>query len=111
MHDEIDLTPLAEAMPKRGSRRPTVDMQPRYLITPDAAVYLGLSPRTLEKHRCYGTGPTFRKLGGRVVYAIEDLESWANAGTRRSTSDCGVGTVHPAKRIVQSEGMRVTRRR
>jgi len=28
---------------------------------------LGLSPRTLETYRCYGSGPTFRKLGSRVV--------------------------------------------
>lgn len=40
---------------------------PRFLKTPDAAVHLGLSARTLEKHRCFGTGPVFRKLGGRIV--------------------------------------------
>lgn len=74
-------------------------IRPRYLRTPDAAVHLGLSPRTLEKHRCYGTGPVYRKLGGRIVYRIEDLEAWAEKGTRRSTSDPGRGTVHPAKRI------------
>ena len=72
---------------------------PHYLKTPDAAVLLGLSARTLEKHRCYGTGPVFRKLGGRIVYAIADLEAWAELGVRRSTSDPGKGTVHPAKRL------------
>jgi hypothetical protein len=71
---------------------------PRYLRTPDAALHLGLSARTLEKHRCYGTGPVFRKLGGRIVYALEDLDAWATLGTRKSTSDPGVGIVHPAKR-------------
>ena len=71
---------------------------PHYLRTPDAATLLGLSPRTLEKHRCYGTGPIYRRLGGRIVYAIEDLEAWATLGTRKSTSDPGIGTVHPAKR-------------
>jgi hypothetical protein len=30
---------------------------PRYLRTPDAAKVVGLSIRTLEKHRIYGTGP------------------------------------------------------
>lgn len=69
---------------------------PRYLRTPDAATHLGLSPRTLEKHRCYGTGPLFRRLGGRVVYAIEELEAWAAQGVRHSTSDPGTGIVHPA---------------
>jgi hypothetical protein len=71
----------------------------RYLRTPDAALILGLSARTLEKHRCYGTGPVFHKLGGRVVYALDDLQSWADQGVRRSTSDPGTGVVHPAKRL------------
>ena len=74
-------------------------IRPGYLRTPDAAVHLGLSPRTLEKHRCYGTGPVYRKLGGRIVYRIVDLDTWAEQGLRRSTSDPGHGTVHPAKRI------------
>ena len=42
-------------------------MPPRYLRTAEAARHLGLSGRTLEKHRCYGTGPLYRKSGGRVV--------------------------------------------
>lgn len=72
---------------------------PRYLTTPDAAVHLGLSARTLEKHRCYGTGPEYRKLGGRIVYAIADLDAWAEIGRKTSTSDPGKGTVHPARPI------------
>jgi len=78
---------------------PVAVTTPRYLKTPDAAIHLGLSARTLEKHRCFGTGPVFRRLGGRIVYAIDDLEAWAALGTRRSTSDTGVGVVHPAKRL------------
>src|SRR5574337_1830780 len=59
----------------------------RYVRTHEAARLLGLSPRTLEKYRCHGSGPTFRKLGGRVVYAIDDLEAWADQAACRSTSD------------------------
>lgn len=70
---------------------------PRYLRTPEAARFLGLSDRTLEKHRTYGTGPTYRKLGGRVVYALEDLQAWADRGAVTSTSDPR-GSVLPAKR-------------
>lgn len=62
-------------------------LAPRFLRTHDAAAFLGLSGRTLEKHRCTGTGPIFRKLGGRVVYAIDDLEAWAAERARNSTSD------------------------
>ena len=54
--------------------------RPRYLRTKEAAEFLSLSARTLEKHRTYGTGPAYHKLGGRVVYSIEDLESWVQRG-------------------------------
>ena len=70
----------------------------KYFVTKEAAEILGLSRRTLEKHRTYGTGPQFLKLGGRVVYKIEDLRSWAERGARRSTSDLGEGVVLPARR-------------
>lgn len=72
---------------------------PRFLRTPDAALRLGLSPRTLEKHRCYGTGPAYHKLGGRVVYAIDVLDAWVALGKRQSTSDPGAGVCLPAKRV------------
>lgn len=74
-------------------------MPPRYLRTPEAARFLGLSDRTLEKHRTYGTGPAYRKLGGRVVYALEDIQAWADRGTKISTADPGRGTVYPARRL------------
>ena len=72
-------------------------LPPRYLRTPEAARFLGLSGRTMEKHRTYGTGLAYRKLGGRVVYSIEDLQTWADRGTVTSTSDPR-GSVLPAKR-------------
>jgi len=58
-----------------------------FVRTNEAARLLALSPRTLEKYRCHGSGPTFRKLGGRVVYAISDLEAWTEQAACRSTSD------------------------
>lgn len=72
-------------------------LPPRLLRTPEAARFLGLSPRTMEKHRVYGTGPRYRKIGGRVVYAVEDLQSWSDRGLRNSTSDPGTGTVYAAR--------------
>ena len=72
-------------------------MTPRFLRTKEAAHFLSLSSRTLETHRTYGTGPAYRKLGGRVVYAIDDLQAWAERGSVTSTSDPR-GTVLPAKR-------------
>ncbi|WP_435300683.1 helix-turn-helix transcriptional regulator [Zymomonas mobilis] len=52
---------------------PKTGLPPRFLRTPDAARFLGISIRTLEKHRTYGTGPTYRKIGGRIVYTLDDL--------------------------------------
>ena len=71
---------------------------PRYLRTPEASRFVGLSIRTLEKHRIYGTGPRYSKLGGRVVYRLEDLQSWVESGAKASTSDPGASAVLPAKR-------------
>ncbi len=73
-------------------------LPPRSLRTPEAARFLGLSGRTLEKHRTYGTGPRYSKLGGRVVYRVEDLQAWVERGAKASTSDPGIGQVLPAKR-------------
>jgi predicted DNA-binding transcriptional regulator AlpA len=80
---------------------PLINLPPRYLRTPEAARFLGISGRTLEKHRTYGTGPSYRKLGGRVVYRVEDLQSWADLGLRTSTSDPGNTRVRPPKPSAQ----------
>jgi hypothetical protein len=77
---------------------PNTGLSPRYLRTSEAARFLSLSGRTLEKHRTYGTGPVYQKLGGRVVDALEDLQAWADRGSKTTTSDPGAGTVLPAKR-------------
>jgi len=80
---------------------PLVGTPPRFLRTPEAARILGLSGRTLEKHRVFGTGPRYRKIGGRVVYALEDLKAWADQGLRTSTSDPGAGIVRPARPVTR----------
>ena len=76
---------------------PLAGLPPRYLRTPEAARFLGLSGRTLEKHRTYGTGPRYSKLGGRVVYRIDDLQTWVSRGAKGSTSDDTGEVVLPAK--------------
>lgn len=47
-----------------------------YYTACEAARVLGCSPRTLEKWRCYGGGPTYYKMGRAVRYAKRDLEDW-----------------------------------
>jgi predicted DNA-binding transcriptional regulator AlpA len=77
----------------------TVNTLPQRLLrTQEAARYLGLSGRTLEKHRTYGTGPRYAKIGGRVVYALSDLQAWVGRGVRACTADISLDPVLPAKR-------------
>ena len=59
----------------------------RYLTNDEAAEYLRLSPRTLEKQRVIGGGPKFRKFGRRVMYTVADLDAWADARSYEATSD------------------------
>ena len=59
----------------------------RYLGTREAAAFLGLSPRTLDRYRVTGEGPAFHKFGSRILYAQADLEEWAAARRMTSTSD------------------------
>ena len=52
-----------------------------------------LSPRTLERWRWLGEGPRFLKIGGRVVYRLEDIEAYEAEQMRDSTA----GTDAPAE--------------
>ena len=75
----------------------TTNLPPRFLRTQEAARFLGLSPRTMEKHRTYGTGPAYRKMGGRVVYGVDDLIAWTETGMRTATADVVPSAPRPAK--------------
>ncbi len=44
-----------------------------------------LSPRTLERWRWLREGPVYLKIGGRVVYRLEDIEAY-EAKQRRSSA-------------------------
>lgn len=78
---------------------PTAAQQPaRYLTNNEAAEFLRLSPRTLEKQRVIGGGPRFRKFGRRVMYAVIDLEAWADARSFEMTSDPEYAEQHTARR-------------
>lgn len=45
-----------------------------------------ISPRTLERWRWVGEGPAYLKIGGRVVYRLEDVEAYEAERMRTSTS-------------------------
>ncbi len=57
----------------------------------NAALYLGLKPKTLAMMRCNGTGPKFIKRG-KVFYFKDDLDDWLNAdGKFSSTAQARLG--------------------
>jgi hypothetical protein len=41
-----------------------------------------ISPRTLERWRWSKAGPVFLKIGGRVIYRLEDIEAFEKASIR-----------------------------
>jgi len=63
----------------------------RYLTTAEAAEFLRLSPRTLERLRVEGTGPRFMKAGrgkrARVLYCLRDVRDWLEGKSYLSTSE------------------------
>ena len=74
---------------------------PSIVVTPDgrmdrknAAIYLGLSVKTLAMYASSGTGPKFIKRG-RVWYRIQDLDEWVIGGVANSTAQARVSTRKP----------------
>lgn len=51
-------------------------MSTRHLSQVELAQRWTISPRTLERWRWTGEGPVFLKLGGRVVYRLQDVEAY-----------------------------------
>ena len=51
----------------------------KWLDTRAAAAQLGFTVGTMQTYRWMGTGPAFRKIGRRMVYASEVVDAWAAA--------------------------------
>ena len=62
-------------------------MSVKHLNQIDLARRWSISPRTLERWRWIGQGPRYIKIGGRVIYRVEEVEAFEAQQTRGSTSD------------------------
>ncbi|MBO6886162.1 MAG: helix-turn-helix domain-containing protein [Marivita sp.] len=60
-------------------------MSVTHLNQVELAARLKISPRTLERWRWTGEGPAFLKIGGRVIYRLEDVEAYENCRRCEST--------------------------
>jgi hypothetical protein len=57
-------------------------MEITHLHQSDLARRWRLSPRTLERWRWLGIGPRYLRIGGRVVYRLQDVEKFESDGLR-----------------------------
>ena len=48
-----------------------------------------ISPRTLERWRWLGQGPSYLKVGGRVVYRLDDIEAYETVHLHTASSAVG----------------------
>lgn len=61
-------------------------MSVTHLNQVELAARLKISPRTLERWRWTGEGPAYLKIGGRVVYRLEDVETFERERRCESTA-------------------------
>ena len=54
-------------------------LEQKYLTSIDAAQYVGYTPNTLAQYRCRGIGPNYRRVRGRILYAVEELDRWVES--------------------------------
>jgi predicted site-specific integrase-resolvase len=59
----------------------------RHLSQSDLSERWTISPRTLERWRWAGCGPRYLKIGGRVVYRLEDIEAYENTQVFNNTAE------------------------
>lgn len=50
------------------------------LTEKEAALYTNRSPRTLQMYRHLGKPPAYLKVGRSILYRIEDLDAFLDAG-------------------------------
>lgn len=70
--DEQPNRPLVQGVSAREAREITGHI---WLSRTEAAIYLGISAKTLAQHR--KDGPPYAKLFGVVRYRLSDIDSWS----------------------------------
>jgi len=60
----------------------------RHLTTRQAAIYVGLTERTLETYRDIGKPPRFIKIDQHVRYPITFLDEYLRASTQGCATPC-----------------------
>ncbi|SKV12250.1 Helix-turn-helix domain [Mycobacteroides abscessus subsp. abscessus] len=58
-----------------------------YLTTRELAERCGVSPRTVEGWRNNGLGPTYTRVGHRVMYRETDVTAWEDSEVARAQAE------------------------
>ncbi|MDB0529592.1 DNA-binding protein [Ralstonia solanacearum] len=70
------------------SREQTPDAAVRpHLTQRDLAIRWGRAESTIARYRSDGVGPRFLKIGGAVLYRLEDIEHFEQESLYRSSSN------------------------
>ena len=75
-------------------------MTVKHLNQAELSARWNLSPRTLERWRWLGECPRYLKLGGRVLYCVEDVEQF------ESINAVGTSSQTPTQRPDFRQGLR-----
>jgi excisionase family DNA binding protein len=79
-----------EHHPARASDTVKASASRAFLTEAETSQLLNVSQRTLQRWRMEGNqGLPFRRFGGLIRYARSDIEQWAAAQIRTSTSQGG----------------------
>ena len=62
---------------------------PELLNQKQVAKILGVSTKLLERWRCYGGGPEFRKIGGSVRYELSDVLEFIKSHPKKGHTSQG----------------------
>jgi hypothetical protein len=85
-----DLPDTASAAGRKNNANPTTPGTDEYLTVKEAARFLKVSKSFLDKRRCSGDGPSFTRIGRKILYRrMADLEAWARQRRFENTSQYG----------------------
>jgi predicted site-specific integrase-resolvase len=57
----------------------------KYLNSNEVSKRWGMSPQTLARWRCEGRGPQYMKIGGKILYRLQDVEQFERQSIRQET--------------------------
>jgi hypothetical protein len=72
--------------PTAQAAQSNVDRPVRHLNQIELSRRWSISPRTLERWRWLKAGPRYLKIGGRVVYRLEDVDAFEKGQLHLSAS-------------------------